>query len=352
MNDFKETLEYIEEVRNKEFIGIPFNMGPFDEVFPFIEKSRYILIFASTGVGKTQFSVRKFLIEPFLFAIKTGYKLHITYAAVEMRRVDIMAQAMSYFYYLKYGEIHAKEAWIRNKPGDSIMQKLYKLEEDYYKFNEIVDITETHKFPTGLYKYVKNKLLADGKIIKDGEFKSHFEESSGTHHLLITDTINALKIEQGQNQTTNIDRFSGDYCKELVDYYGVTCVNLQQADKQQDISEFNFKGNKIEFRTLPSKSSLAYSKHTNDHANIVMDLYSPYSYGIKQYPFDVNKNEAYDITKWENNWRRLNISKNRDGDAPAECAMYFNGKIADFQYLPKPEEFVKNPKLYEKYGIK
>lgn len=266
-----------------------------------------------------------------------------------MRRVDIMAQTMSYFYYLKYGEIHPKEDWIRNKPSNDTMQKLYRLEEDYDRFNEIVDITDSHKFPTGLYKYVKNKLLADGKIVKDGEFKSHFEEGSGTHHLLITDTINSLKIEQGQTQTTNIDRFSGDYCKELADYYGVTCINLQQADKQQDINEYNFKGNRIEYKTIPSKSSLAYSKHTNDHANIVMDLYSPYSYNIKQYPFEGAKDQVYDITKWENNWRRLNISKNRDGDAPAECAMYFNGKIAEFQYLPKPEEFHRNPKLYDKY---
>lgn len=349
MNDFRETLEYIEEARTREYVGIPFNMGAFDEVFPYIEKSRYILIFASTGVGKTQFAVKKFLIDPFLFSMKTGYDVKVTYAAVEMRRVDIMAQVISYFYYLKYGEVKAKQAFIRDKPDDSIMQNLYRLEEDYERFNQIIDITDSHKYPTGLYKYVKTKCLSEGTIDKINDFKSQYVSNTNTHHILITDTINSLHIENGMNQTTNIDRYSSVYCKELVDYYGVTVVNLQQADKTQDQSEFNFKGNRIEYRTLPGKSSLAYSKHTNDDANIVMDLYSPFSYGLPQYPFEKSKMESYDITTWKDCWRRLNISKNRDGLAPAECAMYFDGAIADFQPLPKPQDFFDNPALYDRY---
>lgn len=350
MNDFKETLEYIEENRKKEYVGIPFNMGSFDEAFPYIEKSRYILIFASTGTAKTQFAIKKFLIDPFLFSLKTGYKVHITYAAVEMRRVDIMAQVISHLYYLKYNQIKPKETFIRDKPTNEMMQELYRLEEDYHKFNEIVDITDSHKFPTGLYRFAKDKCLKNGKIVKDGEFKSHYEDVTGIHQIMITDTINSLRVEQNQNRTTNIDRFSGEYCKELVDYFGMTIVNLQQADKQQDVNEFNFKGNRIEYKTLPGKSSLAYSKHTNDDANIVFDLYSPFAYGIKNYPFEGNKEDMYDITMWGNNWRRLNISKNRDGGiVPAECAMYFNGAIADFQSLPPAKEFFKNPKLYDKY---
>lgn len=349
MNDFKETLEYIEEVRNKEYVGIPFNLGEFDEVFPYIEPSRQILVFASTGLGKTQWCINRFLIEPFLFHLRTGYKLHITYAAIEMRKVDIMAQVMSHFYYLKHGDKRPKEDFLR-KPDNALMQQLYRLEEDYYKFNEVVDITSEYKHPTGLYKYLKSKALANGRVIKTEEYKSIYINDTGIHQIGIIDTINSMKVEANQTRTSNIDLFSGTYSKELVDFYGFTDIILQQADKDSESNSFNFKGNRIEYKTMPSRGNLAYSKHTPDDANIVMSLYSPYAYSIKSYPFEAeNKTMQYDITKWENSFRRLEISKNRDGLAPAECALYFDGKIADFKQLPKPQEFHKNPKLYDKY---
>jgi len=349
MNDFKETLEYIEEVRNKEYVGVPFNMGTFDEVFPYIEPSRQILIFANTGIGKTQYCIRKFLIEPFLFHLKTGYKVHITYAAIEMRRVDIMAQVMSYFYYLKHDVRLPKEAFLR-KPNSALMKQLYELHDDYYKFNEIVDITSEYKHPTGLYKYLKNKALANGEIKKIDQFKSEYENKTGVHQIAIIDTINSMKVEANHTRTSNIDLFSGTYSKELVDYYGYSSVILQQADKGSEVNSFNFKGNRIEYQTMPSRGSLAYSKHTPDDANIVMSLYSPFAYNIKAYPFESEKKtDLYDITKWENSFRTLTISKNRDGTAPAECSMYFDGRIAEFIQLPKAAEFHKNPELYRKY---
>lgn len=348
MNNFKELLEYIDEVRNKEYVGIPFNLGGFDEIFPYIEPSRQILVYAATGIGKTQFAIKKFLIDPFLFARQTGYKLHITYFAVEMRKVDIMGQVLSYLYNKKYGEKHAKEFFIRDKPDDEIMTKLADLEAEYSAFNEMVDIVDTYKNPTGIYKHVKDKCLTEGRIVRDDEYSSHYENTNGVHQMFIVDTINSMRVESGHTKTTNIDLFSGVYSKELVDKFGCTGILIQQADKSTE-SNILYRGQRVEYATLPARGALAYSKHTPDDANVVMNLYSPFAYNIPQYPFEGRPQEVYNIREWKNNFRRLAIEKNRDGDAPAECGMYFDGKIADFQHLPSAEVFSRTPNLIYNY---
>lgn len=149
MNIFKDTIEYIEEQRNKEWIGIPFNMGAFDKAIPYIEPKRYYLIFAQSGVGKSKFVTHKALIDPYLFAKKTGYKLKIFYFSLEVLKEEVMAQVISHFFYLKYGEAHSKEYFLRDKPSNEIMQKVYRLEEEFASFSEIVEINDELTHPTG-----------------------------------------------------------------------------------------------------------------------------------------------------------------------------------------------------------
>lgn len=345
---FKETLEQIEENRRKEWVGIPFEMGPMDNVVPYIEKKRYILLFGASGVGKSRFGKKKFLIDPYNFSKSTGYKIKIIWFSLEEPKHDIMTQIISYFYYKKYGERHAKEFFSRDKPSDEVMQRVMGLEEEFLHFSEIVDIVDNISNPTGLMKYVESYFDATGKKVQLSTYKHEYRSNAGEHVLIGTDTLNALHEESGQNKFQTIFNYSLKYCKKrFVDYYGATAINFQQQDKSTEQAEFTMKGGKIEYKTLPNRSGLAECKQTFNDADLVFSLYSPHLYGIARYPFDGDK--FYNINMWQDNFRVLNAQKNRHGISAVETAMHFDGAVCDMGPLPPAQNFMLDPTLIRNF---
>jgi replicative DNA helicase len=170
-SSFKETLEQIEENRRKEWVGIPMDLGILDRVAPYIERKRYILLFGASGVGKSRFTKKQFLIHPFLFSRKTGYKIKVIYFSLEEPKHDIMTQLISHFYAIKYGEKHAKEFFSRDKPSDEVMQRVAALEEMFLHFSDMVDIVDSISNPTGLLKYVDDYHSENGKFIQLSPYK-------------------------------------------------------------------------------------------------------------------------------------------------------------------------------------
>lgn len=350
MSIFKETIRYIEEQRNKEWVGVPFNMGSFDKAIPYIQPKRLFLIFAQSGVGKSKFVTHKFLIDPYLFSKKTGYKLKIFYISLEVLKEEVMAQIISNFYYNKFGEKHSKEFFIRDKPSDAVMQKVYRLEEEFEEFSEIVTINDELTNPTGILKYVDNYYQQNGKIEKPTQFTSNYISNKNEHVIIITDTLNALHSESGKTKYETIFDYSQKYCKKrMVDFYGATVVNVAQQDKSSEASSFSLMSSKkIEAKTLPDRSAIAECKAVFNDANIVLSLYSPAMYaGIDYYPFG-DKN-GYDISKWQDSYRRIFLEKSRDGLSSYEGHLYFDGETCRFESLPPADEFLSNPKLYDKY---
>ena len=67
-------------------------------------------------------------------------------------------------------------------------------------------------------------------------------------------------------------------------------------------------------------------------ANLVLGLYSPFKYGLKEY-------EKYDITKFKNNIRFLQVIEDRDNGSGGQiCPLFFDGAVSVFTELPLPEE--------------
>ena len=92
----------------------------------------------------------------------------------------------------------------------------------------------------------------------------------------------------------------------------------------------------IENRTLglikPSSDGLADCKTTTRDANLVLGLYSPFKYEIRTH-------EGYDITKFRNYIRFLQVIEDRDYGASGQvCPLFFNGMSSMFRELPKPNE--------------
>lgn len=74
---------------------------------------------------------------------------------------------------------------------------------------------------------------------------------------------------------------------------------------------------------------------------MVIGLYSPFKYGLTEY-------EGYDITKFRNHIRFMEILEDRDYGANGNiCPLYFDGAVSYFSELPKANDSIEIGKVYK-----
>lgn len=77
-------------------------------------------------------------------------------------------------------------------------------------------------------------------------------------------------------------------------------------------------------------------------ADVVLGTMCPYK-------LDLNSSLGYDITKLKDKMIMLKVIKNRLSRDNIAIGLYVEPKAGLFEELPHPEEFNKNPTLYEQY---
>lgn len=75
-------------------------------------------------------------------------------------------------------------------------------------------------------------------------------------------------------------------------------------------------------------------------ANLVIGLYSPFKYGIREY-------EGYNIEKLRDNVRFMEVIEDRDYGANGQiCPLYFDGAVSTFAELPKATDKESMERMY------
>ena len=120
-------------------------------------------------------------------------------------------------------------------------------------------------------------------------------------------------------------------------HYSPVVIQQQAFDGESNDS---FKLGKVR----PSVAGLGDSKYTSRDANVVLGLFSPYRFGIPEY-------KGYDITKFKDNIRFLEVCVSRDGEMGGICPLFFDGAVCNFQELPKPTDIGSLQEVY-KYLLK
>lgn len=92
-------------------------------------------------------------------------------------------------------------------------------------------------------------------------------------------------------------------------------------------SNENQKLNKLK----PTLDGLGDCKATAQDADLIMGLYTPFRYNIREY-------EGYDITKFRDHIRFLEVLGGREGGGGDICPLYFDGAVNFFRELPLPNE--------------
>lgn len=351
-NDIQRLRDRRQRVLDGKYNCIPFPFQRFRRLFPGIEQEKFLVITANQKIGKSKFTDYVLVYEPLFFSMEhPELKVKILYFTLEM---SPSAKRDEFYCHLLYrlDNIRISPTDLRStdqeRPVDEKVLEL--LESERYKpyidkFNEMVEFIDDDKNPTGINKRCRDYALSHGHLnFKEVDVVDPLDDSKITkrrvvdsdnpytpddpeeYRIVIVDNASNLALESGMKKMENIDKLAkyGIILRNQLKYIFVLIQH--QAQAQEGIE--NQKLNKIK----PSSDGLADCKTTTRDANFVLGLYSPYKYGLREY-------EGYDITKFGNFIRFMEVIEDRDyGASNNICPLFFDGAASTFAELPRADD--------------
>jgi hypothetical protein len=330
---------------------IPLGLPRFEEELPGIEQKNYYQVTANTKVGKSQITDYLFLYNPILFAMHNSDKLsvRIFYFTLEMSQEQKQLQMMSHLLWiLSKGKIRVSPKDLRSvsaeKPLEQDIIDILESDEyaEYFKYFEThVDFIDSIKNPFGIYKFMREYAKANGvqytktiNIIDKITGEVHQEvvddyykpNDPNEYVIIIVDHLALLTSENGKTVRDAMIKLSSEYFVTLRNKYKYILVGVIQQAMAQESNE-NMKLNKLK----PTLDGFGDAKTIARDADVILGLFSPYRHSIREY-------EGYDIQKFKDNIRFMEIIAGREGGGGSVCPLFFDGAVNYFRELPLPND--------------
>ena len=350
MGLIESTITSIKNRRQKILDGgincIPSPFVRFRSEFPGIEQGQYITVTASTKGAKSQFSYFTMVFEPLLYAYNTG-NVDLKYIIFPLEETPerITQRFMSYLlcklsnYQLRVSPSELRST-TRALPQDVINILESEAYQDIFRYYEEHVIFSSEANPTGIYKFCKKYAEEHGTVeyttykIKDEfgieqevrGFKKYIPNNPNEYVITMIDTLNLVDTERGLTLKQSMDKMSEYLAKYLRNRYNITSIVIQQQSVESENNDA-YKIGKIR----PSVATLGDTKYSARDSQITLGLFSPFKHGLQEYL-------GYDITKFRDNIRFLEVLTNRDGNMGGIVALLFDGATCQFSELPKPDD--------------
>lgn len=349
---FDRALENLKVRRQRILDGkincIPLSFPRLRAYLPGIEKRRYNIITANQKIGKSKLADYILVYEPFFYAIEhpDQLRLKILYFTLEMGKEEKFYDFLCHLLYrldrIRIGPTDLKSTSADKPVPQEILDLIDSERYQKYirKFREIITYIDSERNPTGINKYCRNFALSRGKfhfkkiIVKnelgleeEKEAIDYYEpDDKDEYVLVILDNYSNLMQESGMNKMQTIEKMSKYFITQRDQFnFNITAIQ-HQAQAQEGIE--NQKLNKM----MPSSDGLADCKTTTRDVNLILGLYKPFKYGLKDY-------EGYDITKFRDNIRFMQVIEDRDNGAAGQvCPLFFDGAVSVFNELPLPTD--------------
>lgn len=342
----KHFIERREKLLNGGVNSIPSPFPRFSNDFIGFEQATYYIFTSFTKGGKSQL-VSFLLYNALMFCYnnpEAKASIKVLYVALEETPERVMTRFISWLLY-EYTDhkIHISPSDLRSSKNDRPLPEEVLEVLNSSEIEAIIDYFEDHiifiqeKNPTGIYKACRRYAEENGKTItKPAIYRDEFGKEQKTeafdyyvpnnpneYVIPVIDTINIVESERGYTKKQSIDKLSEYLAIYLRNRYGQSPVVIQQQNTDNESIE------SVKFnRTRPTTAGLGDSKYTAHDANIVLGIFSPYKFGLKEYL-------GYPIDKFKDHFRTLEVLVNRDGELGGIIALFFDGAVCNWAELPK-----------------
>lgn len=350
---FDRTLRMLEENKiNKErgiYNSIPFGVSSLDKHLPGVMKGMQYLLTASSGVGKTQLTKFLFINQPYKF-IKShpelGLKLKVLYFALEESKEEFMLGLISARlkeeYNISIGVLELRSIG-EHTLSTEILEKVKESRNYFRELSQSLEVIDSISNPFGIYKYVRNYATNNGtmhykNIIINGKEEKVFDyyEANDPKEfvVVVVDHYSLLQPEATPDTSTlhlAMTKFSAEYMrKQITKHFKYCGVGVQQQAAEKEKQQYTMSGGSIESKLEPSLDGLGDNKLTQRDALVVLGLFAPERYQIE-------KHLNYNIGILRDNYRSIQILKNRWGTPNLKKGFFFNGQTNTFAELPHPD---------------
>jgi hypothetical protein len=345
-----------ERVLNGEVNCIPSSFTRFREDFVGIEQGKYFLVSGQTKAAKTQIATNMFVYNPLFYAYENPDKIHlkIFYFPLEESVENITLRFMSHLL-AKYSNYRISPLDLKSTNENKVvpLEALELLESEKYQdilkfYNNNVMFFEDRN-PTGIKRQIQSYAEKNGTIHKkkititnketglseEREVFDYYEPHDPKEYVIIVvDHISLITPESSMDLRESINRLS-EYMIMFRNRYNYIPVIIQQQGTETGNLEA-FKNNKIR----PTMSGLSDSKYTAKDCSMMLGITNPYSHELDNYL-------GYDIRKFKDSIRFLEVVLNREGQSNGIIALYFDGKTCTFRELPPPNDREALEKVYK-----
>ncbi len=355
----ERVITYLEKRRQNIIDGninsIPSPFTRFNDDFLGIEQSMYYLITSGTKGSKTQFSSFVFIYNTLMYSFKHPEQasVKIFYYPLEETPEEIMIRFMGYILYSMDNTIRISPKDLKSsnnaKPLPSKIIELLQTDEydKLFKHFESNIIFSNSTNPTGVWmemiKYAENNgtVYKKNTTIKDEfghektiqTFDYYISNNPKEYRIIYFDHVSLINTEKGMNLKQSIDKLS-EYMVALRNRYGYTPVVIQQqAFAGESLDAFK------EGKITPTIANLSDSKYCARDCNIALGIFSPFKYSLPEYL-------GYDIKKFKDNIRFIEVLVNRGGSPGGICPLYFDGAVNYFSELPLPNDKIALEQVY------
>jgi hypothetical protein len=364
-------------------VGISTGLAGLDANSFGLQKARYILVGAASGVGKTTIADQAYVLEPILNLLFVKHKatmlgpetltqkelflleldIKVNYWSFELPMDMKLLKWASYLLWRCYG-IRAGVDYLANVEGKGILHKV--IWEKLLKVDKLLQVILAHinfydepENPTGIYKNLVNFAKANGQFQtteytdNEGNKKQRVVGYKPTNPKLyvvnVFDHLALLQKERGFNTKETMDKAS-EYFVYFRNRCGHSTIAIQQFNSElSSIERQKLKG----YALAPQPSDFGDSKYTFRDADLVHGLFKPSSY-------DIDAFEGYSILPKNSSDKAylgdaaifLFNLKNRYGRTNWINSLALDGLVGQFVDLPLAEAFRGNFADYSEFTNK
>lgn len=349
----------VDEGREGKVVGIPLK----GKIGKYVRIMKYMmfLLGGGSGTGKTSYLDEKFILEPFEFINSKdnhGMELDVIYWSMERNEIYKIAKWTCSEMFKRYKvlvDVPDLLGWEKGKINDDLYKKFLSCREYIDSLLENITIYGADN-PTGVYNVIVKYAEANGVIHylkkEDGSYEYTSEGRKIFSHyvpnnpkkvtILVVDHIAKLLRERGYSKKELIDKLS-EYLGLARDRYGFVPIMVSQFNRS--LSDSQRAKNK---QLTPEAEDFKESGNPYEDSDCVISLFNPFKLKVDN-DMDYKVNKFVNKSTGHNRYRSIYLLKNTYGIDDVSFGQAFIGECGTFYDLPKPEDFVNNPSLYNKY---